>query len=96
VQSINVNEIRYATGEMVHEGGWFNTLNVEVRRGAGWQPVTGLTIDPVYTFDGDVPGNTEFTLRFDPISGDGVRIVGEPGGSHHMTSVSELGVYYRP
>jgi hypothetical protein len=94
--SIHVNEVRYATGAIGLEGGWFKTLNVQVRRGAGWQPVTGLTIDPVYSFDVNVPPHTEFTLRFDPISGDGVRIVGQPGGPHHITSVSELGVYYRP
>lgn len=91
-----MNELRYATGAISEDGGWFKNLRVEVRRGAGWQPVTGLTVDPLYTYDEFVPPNTLFTLRFDAVSGDGIRIVGAPGGPYRMTSISELGVFYKP
>ena len=39
--------------------------------------------------------NTTYTIRFDEISGDAIRIIGRPGGSMRYTTISELAVYYR-
>ena len=64
-------------------------------RGLEWVDVEGLTVSPEYSFDEKVAPFTTYTLTFDEIDGDGIRIVGTPGGTWTYTGISELAVYYR-
>jgi hypothetical protein len=91
---VNANVVHYTTGTMASDGGWFGQLRVQVRRGTDWVDVTHLKITPAYPNDDTTPANTTYTLSFDGVSSDGVRIAGTPGGSAHFTSIAELGVSY--
>jgi hypothetical protein len=92
--ALHVNKVRYTTGTLRLEGGWYEDLTVQVRRGNDWVTVSGLSIAPAYARDVTVLGNRTFTLSFDAAVTDGVRIFGRPGGSQYFTSTAELGVYY--
>ncbi|MEM7309634.1 MAG: PQQ-dependent sugar dehydrogenase [Planctomycetota bacterium] len=75
------------------EGGWFETIDVQVR-GAGtgvWTPVTGLAFAPPYptSFAGG-PSFETYEIRFDPVVGDGVRVIGAPGGTFEFVGSAEL------
>jgi len=73
-------------------GGWFDTLTVQVRQGGVWTTVTGLTSTPPYPPNDGVNYET-YTLDFPPVTGDGIRLDGDPGGSADFISVGELEVY---
>jgi hypothetical protein len=73
------------------DGGWFDDLHVQVRIGGTWSDVTGLAISPPYLGDNDVNYDT-FTLTFDPVEGDAIRLYGDPGGSANFVSIGELRV----
>ncbi len=90
-----IDRVVYTTGNMFSDGGWFaRDLSVQVRQGANWADVTGLTITPAYPYNNTAGPNTTYELTFDPINGDGVRIVGVPGGTATFTSIGELEVYF--
>ena len=91
----HLNAVEYTTGITFPDGGWFDDLAVEVHHGSEWTPVTGLSIAPAYPHDASIPAHTTFTLRFDDESGDGVRIVGRPGGAARFTTISDLAAFYR-
>ena len=78
-------------------GGWFETLAVEVRDAATgvWQPVTGLSSAPAYPGDLALSFET-FHLRFDPVSGDAIRVVGAPGGPWRFVGAAERRVIASP
>jgi hypothetical protein len=93
--SYNFSSVMFQEGRHFVDGGWFDTLTVQVRQAGVWVGVTGLTITPSY------PGNNgitfqSFTLSFTPMAGDGVRIYGAPGGAADFTSIAELEVYASP
>ncbi|MFO1010690.1 MAG: PQQ-dependent sugar dehydrogenase [Planctomycetota bacterium] len=84
----------FQEGKHFTDGGWWDTLGVEVFSGGTWTPVSGLTITPAY------PGNNganfeTFTLDFAPQSGTQIRLRGDPGGSSSFMSVGELRAYVR-
>ena len=86
------DRVVFQEGMHFGDGGWFNTLTVQVRQSGTWVNVSGLAISPPY------PGNNgisfeSFTMTFTPIQGDGIRIYGAPGGSAAFISVGELEVY---
>ena len=90
--NFSFTHVVFQEGMSYSDGGWFDTITVQVRQGASWVPVTGLTITPAY------PGNNNisyqsFTLAFTPMAGDGIRVYGAPGGSADFFSVAELEVY---
>ena len=95
----NMNTVVYTTGNIYGDGGWFNDLKVQVRQRVGddyqWIDVTGLAATPEYPGNNTAGSNQTYTFTFDPISGDGVRLIGAPGGTSKFTSVGELEVYYR-
>ncbi|MEM1335417.1 MAG: DUF4215 domain-containing protein, partial [Actinomycetota bacterium] len=82
----------FQEGREFSDGGWFETLTVEVRQGGVWTEVSGLAIDPVYSGENFVTYET-FELTFAPAVGDAIRIIGDPGGSADFISVGELEVY---
>lgn len=93
-KSLYFDAVRYTSGHKTAEGGWFEALEVQVRRGETWVPVTNLRIDPMYPGDAGVPDFATYTLKFDAITGDGLRLFGKPGGSGAFTSIAELSVHY--
>ena len=90
-----LDRVVYTTGSMFGDGGWFAAdLRVQVRQNFGWRYVTGLSIDPTYPYDASAGSNRTYTLDFRDTWGDGVRIIGRPGGTEQFTSIAELEVYY--
>ncbi|TDD51711.1 DUF4185 domain-containing protein [Saccharopolyspora elongata] len=90
-----IDRVVYTTGSMFSDGGWFaRDLTVQVRQGANWVGVSGLTTAPAYPYDSTAGPNKTYVLAFDPIAGDGVRITGIPGGTATFTSIAELEVYF--
>lgn len=89
-KAYNMNKVVYTTGKMFSDGGWFNDMKIQVRQNFNWVDVTGLSMNPGPTTGDYVP----YTFTFNDIVGDGVRIIGGPGGTEHFTSISELEVYY--
>ncbi|NGN66495.1 DUF4185 domain-containing protein [Streptomyces sp. A7024] len=90
-----VNKVVYTPGKMFGDGGWFaSDLRVQVRKDHRWTDVTGLAIGPDYPYNNTAgPGKT-YELTFDATAGDGVRIIGTPGGSRTFTSIAELEAYF--
>lgn len=91
----NMNRVVYRTGQMFSDGGWFSgALRVQVRRNGTWQDVSGQTVTPGYPYGASAGPYNAYSIRFNDTVGDGVRILGTPGGSRTFTSISELEVYY--
>jgi hypothetical protein len=94
-QAYSLNRVVYTTGAVFADGGWFGAdLRVQVRQRHAWVDVTGASVDPAYPYSADAGANVAYTFRFDDTWGDGVRIVGTPGGAEHFTSIAELAVYF--
>lgn len=90
-----LDRVDYTTGDMLPGGGWFRDgLKVQVRQDFEWVDVSGLSVSPDYPYDDTAGPNKTYTLTFDATRGDGVRIVGRPGGSAFFTSIGELEVYF--
>lgn len=91
----NLDKVVYTTGTMFGDGGWFSSgLRVQVRQNFNWVDVTGLSVSPPYPYSSAAGTNRTYTLSFNATSGDGVRIIGVPGGTRTFTSVGELEAYY--
>jgi hypothetical protein len=94
-EAYNLSRVVYTTGTMFPDGGWFASgLTVQVRQNFCWVDVTGLQSTPSYPYSSAAGSNTSYTLTFDPTWGDGIRIIGVPGGTSTFTSIAELAVYY--
>ncbi len=76
-------------------GGWFESLNVQVRNGGTWQDVFFLQSVPPYSGNNGVHYETSILL-FSPAEGDAIRLIGDPGGSQNFISVGELRVFETP
>jgi glucose/arabinose dehydrogenase len=87
--------VLFQEGRQFADGGWFNSLRVEVGNGSSWTPVTGLSITPLYGGANGL-GFEIFQLDFDAASGTQIRIAGAPGGSARFISVAELRVFASP
>ncbi|MBI3769059.1 MAG: PQQ-dependent sugar dehydrogenase [Deltaproteobacteria bacterium] len=82
----------FQEGKNFADGGWFDTLSVQVRQSGVWITVAGLTITPAYPANDGVSYET-YVLTFPPVTGDGIRLDGAPGGNADFISVGELEVY---
>ncbi|MFB9627594.1 FG-GAP-like repeat-containing protein [Nonomuraea helvata] len=90
-----MNKVVFTGGQTFGDGGWFaRDLRVQVRRNHAWVDVSGLRITPDYPYDSTAGPNRTYELGFDPMDGDGVRVIGAPGGTRTFTSIAELEVYY--
>ncbi len=85
-------KVVFQEGKNFVDGGWFNTLNVQVRQNGVWINVPNLMSTPTYPPNDNVNYET-YTLTFTPIAGDAIRIDGAPGGGAYFISVGELMVY---
>ena len=93
-RAYNLNKVVYTTGTMFADGGWFATApKVQVRRNGVWVDATGQVATPGYPTSSAAGTNRTYVLTFDPTSGDGVRVIGGPGGAQTFTSIAELEVY---
>jgi len=90
--SYTFDHVVFQEGKNFADGGWFDTLTVQVRQGGVWTSVTNLVSSPPYPPNDGVNFET-YTLTFDPVVGDGIRIDGAPGGSNDFISVAELRVF---
>lgn len=78
-------------------GGWLDTWQVHVRSNGTWKNVPGAVSAPAYP--GDPLDHFEtFELRFPPVTGDAIRLYGEPGGlgDLNFVTIAELRVMARP
>ncbi|MEM7436219.1 MAG: DUF4215 domain-containing protein, partial [Myxococcota bacterium] len=82
----------FQEGRHFFDGGWFDSLTVQVRQDGVWNEVSGLTTTPSYPGNNGVNFET-FELTFLPIVGDAIRIYGDPGGAADFISIGELEVY---
>jgi cysteine-rich repeat protein len=87
------NRVVFQAGISFWDGGWFDTLTVQVRQNGIWTNVSNLAITPPYPVPNDGISYNTYNLTFDPITGDGIRIDGAPGGSADFISVGELEIY---
>lgn len=92
-QAYNMNKVVYTTGNMYPDGGWFNDIKVQVRQDFKWVDVKNLQGVPAYPNNNSAGKNQSYTFTFDKTWGDGVRIIGTPGGNATFTSMGELEVY---
>jgi uncharacterized protein with LGFP repeats len=92
-QKYTLSSVTYTTGTMYIDGGWFaSNLRVQVRNNGVWTDVTGQS-NPGYPYSSAAGSNTSYTFAFAPVAGDGVRVIGRPGGSSTFTSIGELSAY---
>ncbi len=90
-----MNKVVFTSGAGFADGGWFAAnLRVQVRRNHQWTDVRGLKISPLYPYNNTAVPYKTYTLGFDPVDGDGIRIIGAPGGTRTFTSIAELEVYF--
>jgi len=87
--------ILFQEGIHFFDGGWFDSLSVEVLDAAGYVPVQNLVVTPVYAGNDGVSFNM-YELTFTPAAGRRIRIIGNPGGSANFISVGEFRVFARP
>jgi hypothetical protein len=94
-QVYNINQVVYTTGTMFPNGGWYQAeLAVQVRQNFGWVDVPGVTVTPSYPLSGNAGSFTTYTFNLPDTWGDGVRIIGQPGGTGYFTSINQLAVYF--
>lgn len=91
--------VAFQEGKHFVDGGWWQSLAVEVRNGGVWGVVPDVQINPPYpfAFSGtqffDGINFQSYELRFSPVFGDALRLRGDPGGSAGFLSAGELSVY---
>jgi hypothetical protein len=102
-----VSTLVYNPGIPEEWGGWFTSLQVEYRDADGaWRPVANLQIEPALDFDNSqwLKGAwIDYALKFESVTTDAVRIIGDAGGieqdernggeRRYYTAISELAVY---
>ena len=61
-----------------------------------WEDVNEVTTAQAYPFSRQAGSHVSYTFDLpDNTWGDGVRIIGTPGGQTHFTSISQLAIYNR-
>jgi hypothetical protein len=87
---VTFSRLVFQEGLNYPNGGWFTTLDIEVRRAGEWRRVGQLTSTPSYLGGSDATGFQTYTLDFRPEVGDAIRMIGAPGGAATFFSVAEL------
>ncbi|MBK7875308.1 MAG: PQQ-dependent sugar dehydrogenase [Planctomycetes bacterium] len=81
----------FQEGKHFTDGGFWDTLQVEVWNGSAWTPVSGLVVSPAYAGNNGTNYET-YVLDFAPLAGTQIRLRGDPGGTSGFISVGELRV----
>jgi len=84
-------KVVFQEGEGFVDGGWLINPVIQVRQSGVWVAVSGVTVTPSYVSN-DGKGFVSYTFTFNSITGDAIRIDGQPGGSSYFFSVGELNV----
>lgn len=93
-EPVRLSRIRVQMGPKFHNGGWFETLNVEYRDDQGeWTAVEDARFNPPFNLERMKRGGFRFDVRFKPVTTRAIRIVGKPGGEAQFTSIAELSVH---
>ncbi|MEO0556837.1 MAG: PQQ-dependent sugar dehydrogenase [Bacteroidota bacterium] len=87
--TLRFTRVAFQEGMHYGDGGWFETLRVQVRSNGTWRDVVGTESAPEYRATDGRSFDT-YELSFVPSEGDAIRIVGRPGGSAGFISVGEL------
>jgi hypothetical protein len=94
-KSLRINSLRYTTGKQQAAGGYYEQLGVQIRQGSEWVNIPLTSVEPAYPASADTPEFTTYSLRFDPVTTDGIRVFGKPGGTDRYTSIAELSVHFQ-
>jgi hypothetical protein len=93
-EPVKIGRVRVQMGPKFHNGGWFETVNVQYRDAEGaWMPVEDPRFDPPFNLERMQRGEFRFDVRFKPVTTRAIRVVGKPGGSAEFTSIAELSVH---
>ncbi|HEY2899951.1 MAG TPA: discoidin domain-containing protein, partial [Polyangia bacterium] len=84
--------ITFQGGVMFFDGGWFTSWKLQVRQNGVWVTVPSVASSPAYAGNDGVSYRT-YQMSFPPITGDGIRIDGVPGGRSRFISVGEMRVF---
>ena len=90
-QKKTVSEIVFTEGNHFGDGGWFESIAVEVLINGKWTAVECTTSPKNYVGGGAAYETFTFTLK-EAVSCDGVRLIGYAGGHKTFISVGELTV----
>ncbi len=85
--------VEFQEGKHFSDGGWFESVTVQVRDGGVWREVSGLQVTPPYPGVDDGVFFESYDFEFAPATGDAVRVFGVPGGASDFISVAELRVF---
>lgn len=84
--------LAFQEGRHFSDGGWFDNVRVQVRVGSTWVDVNDMAFTPDYAGNDGVNFNT-YSITFAPMTGNAIRLYGNPGGSSSFISVAELRVF---
>jgi len=82
----------FQEGMNFFNGGWFNSLKVQLLVNGVWIDAAGLSVSPNYQESNSTNYQT-YILTWQPVLATGVRLYGQPGGSAGFISVAELRVH---
>ncbi|MGE3109936.1 MAG: PQQ-dependent sugar dehydrogenase [Phycisphaerales bacterium] len=85
--------LEYEPAGIGSAGGWLDSLSVQVRVDGAWIAAGGLSITPAFVGGSDGVGFQTYYVSIDAISGDGIRIIGCPGGPGRFFGAAELRVF---
>jgi AraC-like DNA-binding protein len=95
---LRLNCLQMTMGFAYPDGGWWNSIRLEVRREADgdWQPIDDMRISPEYDFSnkrGERRPYETYLLTFPERNAYALRLIGRPGGSAQFTSLARLATY---
>jgi polyhydroxybutyrate depolymerase len=82
----------YQGGIQRWNGGWFSNIALQVSQNGVWNNVAGVVSTPPFAGNDNVNYET-YTFSFPPVTGDGIRVFGQPGGLNTYTNTGEMRVY---
>lgn len=96
---VEINCIEMTTGLPYRDGGWWTSLNVEYRttKESAWQSVRNLSLYPAYNFADSRKDRRPFesySLVFEDIAVEAIRLIGVPGGLVGFTSLARLAAFH--
>ena len=92
----SIRRVVFVEGMEFVDGGWFETLELQIRVKTVWKPVSTHTVTPVYPGAPDGHSFNTYTFDFPPHQGDGVRLYGKPGGLSAFVSCGEIEAFGVP
>ncbi|MGH3656392.1 MAG: carbohydrate binding domain-containing protein [Micromonosporaceae bacterium] len=91
----HLNRVDFTSGKVFDDGGWFTGRpKVQLRQDGKWVDAASQSVSPTYPGDSSAGAFTTYSITFKPAVADGVRVIGQPGGSRTFSSVSEVAAYY--